>query len=427
MKNIYILLISFLILSSNSAFSQIKFDDYFTAKTLRFDFSEAGNAEGETFYFEQMKCEPFWGGSKKNLIDKFNLGEYRLFVYDIESSKLIYSRGFSTLFQEWMATDEAKVVNRSFYETVVIPFPKKSVRLEIHKRTRDGILEKKFEYVIDPTNYFINPETPIKYNTKKVLDNGDPATKVDILFLPDGYTAEEMTKFNDDVTRFIGYFFSCSPYKENKNNFNIWLVEAPSQESGTDIPGKHIYKNTLFNSSFYTFNTDRYLMTNDVKSIRDVAANAPYDEIIILVNTNKYGGGGIYNFYCTVSSDDDYSDYVVTHEFGHQFGDLADEYWTSDVAVKDYINLKVEPVQPNITTLVDFGSKWKNMVSEGVPIPTPNDPKYYDKVGVFEGGGYVDKGVYRPMYDCTMKTRSRNNMCPVCKKALQDMINFYSE
>jgi hypothetical protein len=427
MKKYYSIALIFFLISSSYLSAQINFDDYFISKTLRFDYSQSGNSEGSTIYFEQMKCEPYWGGSKKNLVDKFNLGEYRFNVYDAATSKLIYSRGYSTLFQEWMATDEANVLSRSFYETIVMPFPQKTVKLEILKRNKDGVLESKFVYVIDPKNYFINPETPVKYNAKKVLDNGDPANKVDIVFLPDGYTQEEMTKFNNDVAKFMNYFFDCSPYKENKSNFNIWMVEAPSQESGIDLPGKHIYKNTLFNSSFYTFNTERYLMTYDVKTMRDVAANVPYDEIIILVNTEKYGGGGIYNFYCTVSSDNDYSDYVICHEFGHQFGDLADEYWTSDVAVKDYIKLNVEPVQPNITTLVNFESKWKNMVSEGIPIPTPDESIYYDKVGVFEGGGYVAKGIYRPKFDCTMKSRSRDNFCPVCKKALTDMINFYSE
>jgi hypothetical protein len=229
------------------------------------------------------------------------------------------------------------------------------------------------------------------------------------------------------VNKFTGYFFACSPYKENKNNFNIWVVYAPSQESGTDVPGKRIYKNTIVNSSFYTFNTERYLMTMDVKDLRDIAANVPYDQIMILVNSPLYGGGGVYNYYSIVSSDNDYSDYVMTHEFGHAFADLADEYWTSDVAVTDYFNQKVEPVQPNITTLVDFGSKWKNLVDKNTPIPTPNDSKYYDKVGAFEGGGYVENGIYRPKFDCTMKSRSRNNFCPVCYNALSEMIKFYTD
>lgn len=416
----------FILIFSSITFSQIKFDEYFIPKTLRLDYIQAGNSQGSTIYFEQMKCEPFWGGNIKNLIDKFNYGEYRFYVYDSSSNKLIYSRGYSTLFQEWQTSDEAKVMSRSFYETIVFPFPKKTVKVEIHRRNSDGNLEKKFETLVNPENYFIGQEIQSnKFANKKVLDNGDPSEKVDLVIIPDGYTGSEMDKVNSDVQRFIGYFFDCSPYKENKNNFNIWVIYASSEESGTDIPGKHIYKNTIVNSSFYTFNTERYLMTTDVKILRNIASGVPYDQIMIMVNSPIYGGGGVYNYYSIVSSDDDYSDYVMCHEFGHAFADLADEYWTSDVAVNDYFNLKVEPVQPNITTLVNFGSKWKNLVDKNIPIPTPNDKKYYDKVGAFEGGGYVEKGIYRPRYDCTMKSRSRNNFCPVCSSAISKMIKFY--
>jgi hypothetical protein len=415
----------FILLLCGITYSQIKFDDYFIPKTLRLDYVQAGNSQSSNIYFEQMKCEPFWGGNVKNLVDKFNFGEYRLFVYDSVSNKLIYSRGYSTLFQEWQTSDEAKVLSRSFYETVVFPFPMKTVKVELHKRNRDGNLEKKFEVFANPNDYFIREETPAKYDYKKVLDSGNPSEKVDVVIIPDGYSKDDMEKFNSDVQRFLGYFFDCTPYKENKNNFNFWTINAVSDESGTDIPGKHIYKNTIVNASFYTFNTERYLMTFDVRKLRDIAANVPYDQIIILVNSPLYGGGGVYNYYSIVSSDDAYSDYVMCHEFGHAFGDLADEYWTSDVAVNDYFNLNVEPVQPNITTLVDFGSKWKNLVDKDTPIPTPSEKKYFNNVGAFEGGGYVEKGIYRPKYDCTMKTRSRNNFCPVCKNALSEMIKFY--
>jgi hypothetical protein len=426
MKKIIFISIIILIFSGIT-FSQINFDDYFIPKTLRLDYVQAGNSQSSNIYFEQMKCEPYWGGTVKNLIDKFNYGEYRFFVYDSISNKLIYSRGYSTLFQEWQTSDEAMVLSRSFYETIVFPFPKKTVKVEIHKRNRDGNLEKKFELYANPKDYFIREETPVKFDCKKIINNGDPSAKVDLVIIPDGYTKEDVEKLTSDVDRFIGYFFSCSPYKENKNNFNVWVIYATSQESGTDIPGKRIYKNTIVNASFYTFNTERYLMTMDVKDLRDIAANVPYDQIMILVNSPLYGGGGVYNYYSIVSSDDAYSDYVMCHEFGHAFADLADEYWTSDVAVNDYFNLKVEPVQPNITTLVDFGSKWKNLVAKNTPIPTPSEKKYFDKVGAFEGGGYVEKGIYRPKYDCTMKTRSRNNFCPVCYNAISEMIKFYTD
>lgn len=423
----YIFIQILIVIFSFAANAQVNFDDYFVKKTLRLDYIQAGDANSSVIYFEQMKCEPYWGGNVKNLVDKFNYGEYRLCVNDLATGKLIYSRGYSTLFQEWQTSDEAKTLARSFYETVVFPFPKKPVKIELQRRNRDGKPEKKFELKIDPDDYFIREEIPVKYDFKKTHDGGDPNSKVDIVIIPDGYSKDDMEKFDADVKRFMGYFFSCSPYRENKNNFNFWAVYAPSEESGTDIPGKRVYKNTIVNASFYTFNTERYLMTTDVRKLRDIAANVPYDQIMILVNSPMYGGGGVFNYYSIVSSDDSYSDYVMCHEFGHSFGDLADEYWTSDVAVNDYFNQKTEPVQPNITTMVDFASKWKSLVDKDIPIPTPNDPKYYDKVGAFEGGGYVEKGIFRPKFDCTMKSRSRDNFCPVCRNALDEMIKFYCD
>jgi hypothetical protein len=106
---------------------------------------------------------------------------------------------------------------------------------------------------------------------------------------------------------------------------------------------------------------------------------------------------------------------------------LADEYYTSDVAYQDFYSLDVEPLDPNLTTLVDFDSKWKDMVENGTPIPTANTEKYEDVLGAFEGGGYVEKGIYRPKQDCTMKSIVVDNFCPVCKRAIVQMIDFYTE
>jgi hypothetical protein len=236
-----------------------------------------------------------------------------------------------------------------------------------------------------------------------------------------------MELFKKDCEKFAGYLFNASPYKENKDKFNIWGIAAPSKESGTDIPAENIWKNTLLNSTFYTFDLERYLMTPDNKSLRDVASNAPYDQIYILVNSDKYGGGSIYNLYSVCINKNKYEEYVFVHEFGHGFSFLADEYYTSDVAYNDYYLLDVEPLEANLTTLVDFDSKWKKFVSDETPIPTPDSEEYSNVVGAFEGGGYVAKGVYRPRLDCSMKSASVNNFCPVCKDAIQQMINFYSE
>ena len=420
-----ILLMSLIVTSS--VFAQINFDKYFYNKTLRLDYYHTGNKDTDSYSFDEMKEEPYWGGSKVNLIDKFNYGKYLFKVIDTTSHNIIYSRTYSTLFSEWQTTDEAKQTVKSFSETVVFPYPKKTVRVEFYDRDKKNEPVKKFEYIINPDNYFIKTERSKKYSNFEVMHSGNPATKVDIVLIPEGYTEVEIDKFKKDCDRFVNYFFGCSPYKENKDKFNIWGIIAPSEESGTDIPAKNIWKNTVVGTNFYTFDLDRYLMTADNKDLRDIASYAPYDQIYILVNTNKYGGGSIYNLYSVCAIDSRFANYVVVHEFGHGFASLADEYYTSDVAYENFYPTDVEPLDPNITTLVDFASKWKDMVEEGTPIPTPDTPEYKDKVGVFEGGGYVAKGVYRPYEDCTMKSISYDNFCPVCKRAIQQMIDFYTK
>jgi hypothetical protein len=264
------------------------------------------------------------------------------------------------------------------------------------------------------------------YPSFDALKNGDPSEKVDIVVLPEGYAQEEMGQFISDCNRFAEDFFTFAPYSENKDKFNIYGVLAPSKESGTDRPNKDIWKQTLLNSSFYTFSSERYLMTYDNKSVRDLAANAPYDQIYILVNTDKYGGGAIYNYYNVSVIRNGQSAKIVTHEFGHGFVGLADEYYDSSTGYNEFYNLSIEPWEANITTLVNFESKWADMVDEKTPVPTPDKKKFRDRVGVFEGGGYVAEGVYRPVYDCLMKSFDGETYCPVCSQAIQQMIDFYS-
>jgi len=411
---------------SSPIFAQINFDEYFLPKTLRLDYIRAGNVDTSFICFEELKEEPYWGGSKKNLIDNLNMGVYMVQVFDKASSKLIYTRGYSTLFYEWAETDEAKLLSRSFYESVVMPFPKNSVVVKILNRDWNQKFQPVFSYDIDPLGYVIHKEKNSAYGTEKIFDSGDPSVMLDIVVLPEGYKSSEMLKFKKDVQRFIGYFFKVSPFAENKDKFNFWTVNAPSVESGTDIPGKGIWKNTVLNSQFYTFDVERYLTTRDVKKIRDLASNVPYDQIYILVNSEAYGGGGVFNYYNLCTSDNQYSEEVFTHEFGHAFAGLGDEYDGSG-KVGDLYNTSVEPWQSNLTNLVDFESKWKSLTDKDIPIPTPDIDFYKNKVGAFEGAAYVKKGMYRPVHDCKMRSNATKTFCPVCLKAINDLIKFYTE
>lgn len=404
-----------------------QFEKCFHNKTLRLDYYHSGNNETEFYTFSQLLEEPYWGGSKVNLIDTFNYGKYYFKVFDVKTDSLLYSRGYSTLFGEWQTTDEAKTTSRSLMETVVMPFPKDDVRVEFYSRNKKGIFEKKFEYNVDVDSYFIKPERNLEYPAFDVHISGNTAKKVDIVILPEGYSKNELGLFINDCQKFTKLLFSFSPYSENKDKFNIRAVLAASEESGNDIPGDSVWKKTLMNTSFYTFDSERYCMTMDNKSVRDLAANAPYDQIYILVNNKKYGGGAIYNYYSVSVNSNILASKIFVHEFGHGFAGLADEYYNSSVAYSEFYPLDVEPWEPNITTLVDFDRKWKHLLKKKTPIPTPPKKKYLDKPGVFEGGGYVAKGVYRPAYDCLMKSFKGNKFCDACTEAIQKMIDFYSK
>ncbi len=422
MKKLFSLLLCFVITVN----AQIKFDDYFDDQTLRFDFYHTGDRATEVISFDKMVKEGQWSGSKKNLIDNFGYGNYFFKVFDTASNQLIFSRGFSTLYQEWQTTEESKTTLRSFSGSVLLPFPKNNIRIEIYKRDRKNIFEKKFEYTVDPKNYFIISERIKPFDNFKVHYSGDPSSKLDIVFIPEGYSKTEMEKFHNDCARFAGYLFDYSPFQENKEKINIWGIGAPSSESGTDIPGKNIWKQTLLNSRFYTFDSERYLMTTDYHTVRDIAANAPYDQIYILVNTDKYGGGAVYNYYSMTGVDNKAANQVFVHEFAHGLAGLADEYG-NDNTYQNMYPIDVEPWEPNLSTMVDFDSKWKNLIEPGTPIPTPVEDKYKNKIGVFEGGGYVAKGVYRPTFNSIMNSFTSNEFNQVCKDVLINLINQYSE
>jgi len=405
--------------------AQTNYYEFFNDSILRIDYIIGGNNKTTEIFPEQMKKEPFYSGSRTNLIDTKNYGTFRYRIFDKKSGKLIFSKGFCDLFQEWQTTKEAKTKKRSFYQSAILPFPKNEINFTIDKREKNGIFKQLFSTNINPKDYFILNENSQKYTYDIIIKNGSPKKKVDLVFLPEGYTEKEMDKFIKDVRRMTHILFSESPFDKHKKDFNIYAVKVPSIESGTDIPHEHIYKNTAFNSTFDTFNTPRYLTTSDMKNIYDATTGIPCDQIYILVNTKIYGGGGFYNFISLCAADNKLTPKTIVHEFGHGFAGLADEYYTSSVSYNDFYNLKIEPWEPNITTLINFNTKWENMIKKDTPIPTPDTNNYNNKIGVYEGGGYNAKGIYRPYRDCRMKSNKAKGFCPVCQHAIEETIEWY--
>ncbi|MFC2151782.1 M64 family metallopeptidase [Bacteroidota bacterium] len=419
--------IIFLLITINQLFAQeSNFNQYFEDQSMRLDFIFYGNADSEEIKLAKITKEHFWGGSKTVLIDKFNYGEYTFEIIDLIADSIIYSQGFCTLFEEWQTTLEADTIYKEFRQSVVFPYPKTPVLIRIYSLAWEGNFIELFNYKIDPKEYTYNSELK-KFPFIKLVDNGESSEKVDLVFLAEGYTVDEMDKFESDAKRMIDYLFLYEPYLSNKDKFNIWLVKSESEDSGTDIPGEDIYKNTIVNSNFYTFGSERYLTTEDFFAVRDVAGLVPCDDICILVNSEKYGGGGIYNHYAITSVDHAFSKEVFIHELGHSFAGLGDEYYNSSTAYNDFFNLEIEPWQPNLTTLVSFDHKWKLLINTDIPVPTPREEKYDTIIGAFEGGGYVSEGMYSPFMDCRMKTNRAPGFCPVCQESIFKMIKAKSK
>ena len=425
MKKSFIAILStILIFSGFKVKSQVEYDKYFTDNQLRIDYYLFGNADTVSYALDKLVKEPKWGGPRTQLIDEMNYGMYFFEVTLPDSDLVLYSHGYNLLFGEWQTTDEATKISKGFHESVVMPFPKESVEVTFYSKNYNLELMEQMKIIVEPNDYFIKPAPKLPYAIFNVYGNFSTEKAVDIVLLPDGYTEKDMGKFVKDCEFFVKSLFSYAPYDRYQNSFNVRAVMVPSQDSDITMPGDGLYRNTALSCSFWTFDSERYCMTYDNETMKTLAGQVPYDQIYILANTKKYGGGGIFNSYCVSTTGNSYSSDVIIHEFGHGFAGLADEYAYEGT---DNYPLDVEPWEPNITTLVNFDSKWKDMLGKKTPVPTPVENKYEKTVGVYEGAGYQMIGIYRPMIDCLMRTFDGDKFCPVCERAIERMIKHYTE
>ncbi|MGL5272536.1 MAG: M64 family metallopeptidase [Phocaeicola sp.] len=412
---------------STTSFSQ-SFDDYFVNKTLRLDYQFVGDSAKQAIYLDQLITLPTWAGRKHQLAELPLTGNGRVIVKDAETSNIIYCTSFSSLFQEWICEKEATYTQRSFENVFLIPFPKEKVTITVELSNKFHQTTASFTHTVNPKDILIKQQnsdliTPHRY----LIQSGSSDNCIDIAIVAEGYTTEQMEKFYQDAQRTSDAIFSHEPFGKYKGKFNVVAVASPSTESGVSVPRRGEWKETAVNSHFDTFYSDRYLTTSQLKKLHNWLVNIPYEHIIILTNAPVYGGGGIYNSYTIATNNENSFRPVIVHEFGHSFGGLGDEYAYSDEpsALHPYT---VEPWEQNITTLVDFEKKWKDMLPEGTHLPTPpieEGEKKYTQVGLYEGAGYTKKGIYRPATDCRMRTNEAPVFCPVCQRALERIIEFY--
>lgn len=402
------------------------FTDYFVNKTVRIDYIFTGDEKQQSIYIDELSQLPTWAGRQHHLSQLPLQGNGQIIVRDLATQTCIYKTSFSSLFQEWLSTDEAKETAKGFENSFLLPYPKQPVEVEV---TLFDAAQKKIatlKHTIRPDDILIHQRgtshlTPHRYMQR----NGDEKTCIDVAILAEGYSEAEMDRFYKDAAIACDNLFFYEPFKSMKNRFNIVAVASPSKDSGISIPRRGDWKQTAFNAHFDTFYSDRYLTTSHVQSVHDALAGIPYEHIIIIVNTEEYGGGGIYNSYTLTAARHPTFKPVLVHEFGHSFAGLADEYFYENDVMTDTYPLHMEPWEQNITTRIRFDTKWQDMLQSSTPIPTPvtlNPPS----VGLYEGGGYSAKGIYRPSNDCRMRTNEYPEFCPVCQRSIQRIIDFYT-
>jgi len=434
MKRKIAIVVLFSVLGAGSSlFAQnVKFKKYFEDATLRIDYLRTGNRQHDTIGVQ--KCEKIagWAGSLTQLLDPFDNGDYRILVKDAQSGQELYSRGYNSLFREYRDTPEGQEVVAAFEEVVRVPWPKKTVEICFQERNSDLQMYTQFRYRFDPDSAMAKLKRQLKVRVEtdpvKIQYMGDPHKKVDVVIVPEGYGPADSSKMMRDMRSFCDYLLGQEPFRSRAKDFNVWGVKGLGEASGITDPGKGIKVNSLVGSSYNTFGSDRYLMTIQLFRLHDAIGSTPFDHIIIMANSTTYGGGAIYNFYA-MSSLNEMAYMVLPHELGHSIGGLADEYVDEDLSYGDIHSLDQEPTEPNITTLAEFGLKWESMLPKGTPVPTPDDasvPRTENgPLGVYEGAGYHDKGIYRPTMHCMM--RDYAPFCPVCAKRLNAIFDLYVE
>ena len=379
-------------------------------QTLRVNYTFSGNSKEAHIYLDDLNVIDGWYGRRVNLKDVYLEGNGQIMMTDAATGDTLYRNAFSTLFQEWQNTEEATQVDRSFENVYLLPMPSSKAVVEVKLTDNYNKVVATLRHTVDPEDILIRKigQNPPKW--KYLHQGGTPEKSIDVVIVPEGYTADEMDLFYKDAGIAVNSLFSHEPFKTMQDRFNILAVELDSRDGAVSVPKEGLWTETALSSSFSTFYSDRYLTTLRLRQLHDKLAGIPYEHIIILANTDVYGGGGIFNSYTLTTAHHAQFAPVVVHEFGHSFGGLADEYFYDD-QYEQYYNSETEPWEPNITTKVDFDSKWKDM----------------PEVGLYEGGGYMSKGVWRGSFDCRMKTNKYPEFCPVCQRSLERIIRFYTE
>lgn len=404
---------------------RVVYDSVFADSTLRLDYIFGGNAQRPSVHLARTHYTGAWAGRRSRLADAALAGNASVTLTDAVTSDTLYRGTFSTLYNEWLSLGDT--VCRAYEVTQLVPWPKRAVDITVDVRNPRHQVVARHRHRFSPSDILVQRPSRAPLDTVALHRGNFDGRRIQVMIVPEGFTQQEMPKFVDYARRTVEAIRGHEPFGEMMDRFDFTAVMAPSAESGVSVPKKGQWRDTAVGSHFSTFYSDRYLTTPNVFALHNLLAGLPYEHIIILANTNVYGGGGIYNSYTLTTTDNPHFEPVVVHEFGHSFGGLGDEYFYDNDVMTDTYPLDIEPWEPNITTLVNFGSKWKHIIGKNVPLPTPAADADKYPVGLYEGGGYAKKGIYRPADRCRMRVNDIDHFCPACIEALTRLIRFYTD
>jgi hypothetical protein len=441
-------------------------------RTWRLDFYQTGGPGIEAYSFDRLVVEPLaWPDNPAAHVDARLTGNYRYEVIDA-GGRVVFARGYDPAFAEWVTTAESKQLRRTFHDSLRFPAIPGKATVVLRKRNGDGNYDEVWRHPIDAADPFIDRSLPARQSLVEVEKHGDPPAKVDLLLLGDGYTAADCQRtFRAHARSAVDALFALEPFASRRGDFNIWGLCPPSPQSGIASPSRGLFHRTPVGAAYDAFGSERYILTFENRSWRDIAAWAPYEYVTILTNSDSYGGGGLYNVFSTAAARNDFAGYLFVHEFAHHFAGLADEYYTSPVAYEPPDRI-VEPWPANVTATADAARvKWRDLLTAGVPVPTPwpkepfeamskdfqsrrariraekrpesdmtrlfreeqeaemkllSSAEHARKVGLFQGANYDARAFYRPEIDCVMFTRNRVPFCRVCQRALSAVIDRHT-
>ena len=248
-----------------------------------------------------------------------------------------------------------------------------------------------------------------------IVNNGDPATHLDLVVVGDGYTSSQLGTYDQHVRSKVDELFAVEPYRSYKSLFNVWKVDVVSPESGVDNDPYGTYRNTALDMYFYCGGTARLLCVNETKA-KQYAAQAPdVDQVLALANTTTYGGAG--GGTATAAGGNASAGQIVVHELGHSIGGLADEYDYGGGTNYTGPELKeANASKYNRATQVAYQLKWYRWMGQSTP-----DGGVID---TFVGCRYYTNGIYRPSDNSIMRTLGRQFNLPGREKMIA---SFYAK